>query len=80
MAVALMTTDPFLALLRAATENDVEAALENAKVSLPITTEVEALELFNRMLDVLTGGADAADAMDRARIGSAAEMNRRGSD
>lgn len=71
-----MTTDEFLSLLRAATEDDVEDALEDAHIELPITTSVEALELFNRMLDVLTGESDAAEAMDAARLASA----RRGSD
>ena len=43
--------------------------------------EIEGvLELFNRMLDVITGDADAALAMDWARIASAMEVNRGGSD
>jgi hypothetical protein len=73
-----MTSDEFLAYIRGATENDIEAALEDAYVELPLTTPVQALEMFNRMLDVLTGDSDQADAMDRARIVSV--VHRRGSD
>jgi hypothetical protein len=67
-----LTPDELLTALRAATENDVEAALAGAYIALPITSPVEALELFNRMLDVLTGESDAADAWDVAVIAKAA--------
>ncbi len=68
-----MTADQFLEALRAATEDDIDAALEGALFDLPINNTAEALELFNRVLDVLTGHSDAAHAMDLARIASAAE-------
>lgn len=68
--------DTFLARLRAATEDDIENALEHAYIKLPITTPVEALELWNVMLDELTGERDQANAMDAARV----ETARRGSD
>lgn len=48
-----------LARLRAATEGDVNAALADAYVSVPLTTAVEMLEFFNRMLDVLAGEESA---------------------
>lgn len=72
----MVTTDEFLELLRAATEDDVENALVDAAISLPITNTAEALELFNIVLDELTGDRAQADAIDRARIGLA----KRGSD
>lgn len=46
-----------LTRLRNATEDDVLAALKDAYVALPIATPAEALELFNRILDVLAGEA-----------------------
>lgn len=46
--------------LRMATEDDVEAALDSAYVSLPLTDTAQALEFFNRMLDVLTGDDEAS--------------------
>jgi hypothetical protein len=67
-----LTPDELLTALRAATETDVEAALEGAYIALPITSPVEALELFNRMLDVLAGESDAAEAWDAAVIANAA--------
>lgn len=74
------TMTDIIPLLRNATESDVRAALEGVLFDAPPKTEVELLEFFNRMLDVLTGEGDQADAMDRARIASAAEQNRPGSD
>ena len=65
-----MTTDQFLELLRAATEDDVANALVDANIALPIANTAEALELFNVILDELTGDRAQADAMDRARIGN----------
>jgi hypothetical protein len=54
--------------LRAATENEVEAALKGAKVSLPLTTPYEALEFFNCLVDVISGQRDEDEAADRDRI------------
>ena len=55
-----------LSHLRAATEDDVTRALDGACISLPIPTKVEALELFQRMLDVLTGEDERAQREDLA--------------
>lgn len=54
--------------LRAATEDDVAEALHGAWVKLPITTPAQGLELFNAVLDVLTGERDEAESGDAARI------------
>jgi hypothetical protein len=67
-----LSADQFLELLRGATEDDIDAALEGALFDMPINNTAELLEVFNRVLDVLTGEADAAHSMDRARIASAA--------
>lgn len=48
-----MTVDELLELLRAATEDDVEAALEGVLFDVPPKTPVELLGFFNRVLDVL---------------------------
>lgn len=48
--------------LRMASEDDVERALENAYVALPLTNPVAALEFFNRMIDVILG-EEAGDAV-----------------
>lgn len=48
--------------LRMASEDDVERALENAYVALPLTNPVGALEFFNRMIDVILG-EEAGDAI-----------------
>lgn len=53
-----MTAEQLLEALRAATEDDVEAALDEASVSVPLTHPVDLLEFFNRMLDVLAGEDD----------------------
>ncbi|WP_395326957.1 hypothetical protein WBP06_09570 [Novosphingobium sp. BL-8H] len=50
-----------LSTLRQATEDDVERALAEAYVSLPITDKAAALEFFNRMLDVLAGEGVGTD-------------------
>jgi hypothetical protein len=63
-----MNSDELVRRLRAATENEVAAALEGAKVTLPLTTPYEALEFFNCMVDVLTGQREKDDAADRDRI------------
>lgn len=68
-----MTPDQFLELLRGATEDDVDAAMEGALFDMPINNTAEGLEVFNRVLDVMTGHADQAAATDAARIASAAE-------
>lgn len=49
--------------LRIASEHDVERALENAYVALPLTNPVVALEFFNRMIDVILGEEAGDDAM-----------------
>lgn len=74
-----LSADQFLELLRGATEDDIDAALEGALFDMPINNTAEALELFNRVLDVMTGHADQAHAMDAARIASAA-THKAGSD
>lgn len=65
------TPHEFLNRLRLATEDDVASALVDAAIELPIKNTAEALELFNIVLDQLTGDRDQADAMDRARISDA---------
>jgi hypothetical protein len=68
-----MTDIPdFIELLRTATEDNIAEALDTAYIELPIATHVEALELFNSMLDVLTGVRYEANASDETMIGSAA--------
>jgi hypothetical protein len=42
-------------LLRAATEGDVEDALKDAYVRLPLMDRAAALEFFNRMIDTMLG-------------------------
>lgn len=69
-----LSPDQFLELLRGATEDDIDAAMEGALFDMPINNTAELLEVYNRILDVLTGHADAAHAMDMARIASAAEQ------
>lgn len=57
-------TDSLAEKLRAATELDVAVAMEGAPFALP-KTEVELLEFFNRVLDVL-GVPDAdGDVMEQ---------------
>lgn len=68
---AEMTPDGLVQHFRLATEDDVENALVDAAIALPITNTAEALELFNIMLDELTGERAQADAMDAARIATA---------
>lgn len=63
-----MDSDELVGPLHAATENEVAAALEGAKVTLPLTTPYEALEFFNCIVDVLTGQWAKDAAADRDRI------------
>jgi hypothetical protein len=63
-----MDSEDLIQHFRAATENEVMAALKGAKVALPLTTEYEALEFFNCMVDVLTDQRDEDDAAASARI------------
>ena len=63
--------------LRAATEDTVALALDRAYVALPLTTPAEALEFFNRMLDVLTGESNREEAEDLRRITDAAGTGRK---
>lgn len=63
-----MDSDELVRPLRAATENEVVTALEGAKISLPLTTPYEALEFFNRMVDVLSAQREKDEAADRNRI------------
>lgn len=65
------TPTDLLETLRAATEDTVAEALTDAFVALPIKTEVEALELFNCMLDLLTGERAQVHAQDEMRIARA---------
>ena len=64
----------FIERLRMATEEDIQEALDGAYVALPITTHVEALELFNCVLDVMTGERYQAMAIDEARVAVAARL------
>lgn len=48
-------------LLRAATEGDVEDALKEAYVRLPLMDRAAALEFFNRMIDVMLGEGAGTD-------------------
>jgi len=41
--------------LRAATEDDVDAALRDANIALPLTDTAQLLEFYNRVLDVKLG-------------------------
>jgi hypothetical protein len=41
--------------LRSASEDDVLAAIEDAYVSLPITTPAQLLEAFNLVIDQMLG-------------------------
>lgn len=51
-----MAIDPDTARkLRTATEDDVTAALKDSYAELPLSTPVDALEFFNRMLDQMLG-------------------------
>jgi hypothetical protein len=65
----------FIELLRGADEDDIAAALDGAYIELPIKTHVEAMELFNCELDILTGERDRAHALDAARIADAARKD-----
>lgn len=49
-----MSTEEYVRCLRSASEHEVTKALNGAKVALPLTTEYEALEFFNCMLDVMS--------------------------
>lgn len=57
--------------LRATTEADIIAALAGAYVSLPITDKAQAVELVNRVVDIVTGDHARAVAGDEARIAKA---------
>jgi hypothetical protein len=59
-----MTDSEFFSALRAATEDDVEAALVDAMVRLPITTPTELLEAFNCIVDLISGERVAAEMAD----------------
>lgn len=48
-------------LLRAATEGDVEDALKDAYVRLPLMDRAAALEFFNRMIDTMLGEGAGTD-------------------
>jgi hypothetical protein len=63
-----MTDHEILKRLRAATENEVLKALDGASVALPITTPYEGLELYNRMIDLVTGDRERDDAAETVRI------------
>lgn len=63
-----MNLEEFIKHLRDASENEVETALNGSKVQLPLTTNYEALEFFNCMIDVLTEVRDNEDAADKDRI------------
>lgn len=56
-------TAPTLETLRLATEDDVSRALDGA-MFVNLTTEVELLEFFNRMLDVLRVPDADGDVME----------------
>jgi len=47
--------------LRAATEDDVTAALDGAYVAFPGVQAADLLEFFNRMLDVKLGDGTGTD-------------------
>lgn len=63
-----MTAEELVRHLREAGTDEVEAAVRNSKVSLPLTTDHEALEFFHCMLDVLTGVRAEEDAAEEDRI------------
>ena len=48
-------------LLRAATEDDVVDALKDSYVRLPLMNRAQALEFFNRMIDVMLGEGTGLD-------------------
>jgi len=48
-------------LLRAATEDDVVDALQESYVRLPLMDRAQALEFFNRMIDVMLGEGAGLD-------------------
>ena len=48
-------------LLRAATEDDVVDALKDAYVRIPLLDRAQALEFFNRMIDVMLGEGAGLD-------------------
>jgi hypothetical protein len=60
--------DMLLLQLRDATEEDATSALLGARVALPLTTPYEALEFFNRLVDVVTGRRAIEDREDADRI------------
>ena len=47
--------------LRSASEDDVQRALDGADIELPIRDEAAALELFQRMLDVMVSPRGAGE-------------------
>ena len=48
-------------MLRAATEDDVVDALRDAYVRIPLLDRAQALEFFNRMIDVMLGEGAGLD-------------------
>ena len=48
-------------LLRAATEDDVVDALKESYVRIPLLDRAQALEFFNRMIDVMLGEGAGLD-------------------
>lgn len=63
-----MTSDQLISLLRSATEDDVIKALDGAGVQLPVSSPTDLLELYNRVIDVLTDAGAEAEQAARHRI------------
>lgn len=51
----------FMEVLRRATEEDVDRALEDAPFDLPPQDEAQLLDFFNRMLDLMVTDGLGAD-------------------
>jgi hypothetical protein len=63
-------TDDIFAKLRAADEDTIAAAMEHACVSWPIKDEVQLLEAFNCILDVLGVPDTDGDVFERETLDS----------
>lgn len=63
-----MDTDTLIALLRSATEDDVQNALENGQMHLPLTIAADLLEFYNQVVDVLLKAGAVEREAERVRI------------
>ena len=70
-------TLPLKRLVRSATEEDVEVALEDASVIFPISNPADLIEAYNPILDVLGGTDDEGNVYGGAGEAASRQSFRR---